>query len=54
MVLERVALLEFSYRDSAGIWSPRWPPSANLVKPSAVKVNLKLESGEVLTRMYAY
>ena len=54
VVLERVALLEFSYRDSAGIWSPRWPPSANLVKPSAVKVNLKLESGEVLTRMYAY
>jgi len=54
VLLDRVSALEFSYRDSAGIWSPRWPPAASLSHPTAVKVVLKLETGETLTRMYAY
>ncbi len=54
VVLERVAALEFSYRDSAGVWNSRWPPAANQARPTAVKVNLKLETGEALTRWYAY
>jgi general secretion pathway protein J len=54
VVLDRVASLEFSYRDNAGVWNSRWPPAANQVKPTAVKVVLKLESGEMLTRWYAY
>ena len=54
VLLERVASLEFSYRDKDGIWHLRWPPVANLSQPTAVKVELKLESGEALTRWYAY
>jgi general secretion pathway protein J len=54
VLLERVAKLEFSYRDGAGVWSPRWPPAANSGHPTAVKVELKLETGEALTRWYAY
>ncbi len=54
VLLDRVATLEFSYRDNAGLWNARWPPSANTGHPTAVKVLLKLESGEVLTRWYAY
>ncbi|PIX96187.1 MAG: type II secretion system protein GspJ [Hydrogenophilales bacterium CG_4_9_14_3_um_filter_63_34] len=54
VLLERVAALEFSYRDSAGVWNTRWPPAANLGHPTAVKVVLRLESGEALTRWYAY
>ncbi len=54
VLLERVASLEFSYRDKDGIWHLRWPPVAGLSQPSAVKVVLKLESGEALTRWYAY
>ena len=54
VLLERVAALEFAYRDRAGLWNPRWPPDPNMRQPEAVKVTLKLESGEVLTRLYAY
>jgi general secretion pathway protein J len=54
VLLERVAELEISYRDSAGLWTPRWPPNANISLPTAVKVRLKLETGEQLTRWYAY
>jgi general secretion pathway protein J len=54
VLLERVAELEFSYRDSAGLWTPRWPPNASMGQPAAVKVRLKLETGEELTRWYAY
>jgi len=54
VLLERVAALEFSYRDSAGLWNARWPVSANQGHPTAVKVILQLETGEVLSRWYAY
>jgi general secretion pathway protein J len=54
VLLERVASLEFAYRDSAGNWNPRWPPVAGMGHPTAVKVTLKLDSGEQLTRIYAY
>ncbi len=54
VLLDHVAALEFSYRDAAGLWNTRWPPNANMRQPGAVKVTLKLESGEVLTRWYAY
>lgn len=54
VLLEQVAALEFSYRDRAGLWNSRWPPVANMGQPTAVKVTLKLTSGEVLTRWYAY
>jgi len=54
VLLERVTALEFSYRDSAGIWNTRWPPAASQGHPTAVKVVLKLEKGETLTRWYAY
>jgi len=54
VLLEGVAQLEFSYRDNTGIWHMRWPPAADSHQPTAVKVSLKLESGEALTRVYAY
>lgn len=54
VLLDRVAVLEFSFRDRAGLWSQRWPLAANMSQPMAVKVRLKLESGEELTRWYAY
>jgi len=54
VLLERVAALEFSYRDQAGLWNPRWPANAETGAPTAVKVRLQLESGEELTRWYAY
>jgi general secretion pathway protein J len=54
VLLERVAALEFSYRDPAGLWNPRWPANAETGAPTAVKVRLQLESGEELTRWYAY
>lgn len=54
VLLEDVAALEFAYRDRAGIWNPRWPPVANMRQPDAVKVTLRLESGEVISRIYAY
>jgi len=54
VLLEQVAELEFSYRDNAGLWTPRWPPNINMRQPTAVKVRLKLETGEELTRWYAY
>ncbi len=54
VLLDHVSALEFSYRDLAGLWNTRWPPNASMRQPSAVKVTLKLESGEVLTRWYAY
>jgi general secretion pathway protein J len=54
VLLEHVESLEFSYRDLAGNWSLRWPPIDNPSHPAAVKVSLKLESGEVLTRWYGY
>ena len=54
VLLDRVSALEFSYRDAAGIWNTRWPPAANSSHPTAVKVMLKLETGETLTRIYAY
>ena len=54
VLLEQVAALEFSSRDGAGLWTPRWPPNVTSVQPTAVKVRLQLESGEVLTRVYAY
>jgi len=54
VLLEGVTTLEMTYRDSAGNWNPRWPPAANQSHPTAVKVILKLESGEELSRIYAY
>jgi general secretion pathway protein J len=54
VLLERVSTLEFTYRDSAGLWHQRWPPAANSVRPNGLKVLLKLESGEAITRWYAY
>jgi general secretion pathway protein J len=54
VLLERVAALDFTYRDSAGVWNLRWPAAATSGHPTAVKVVLKLESGESLTRWYAY
>lgn len=54
VLLDHVASLEFSYRDAAGLWNQRWPPNANAGHPTAVKVELKLDSGESLTRWYAY
>lgn len=54
VLLDHVSALEFSYRDTAGVWNTRWPPNANMRQPTAVKVTLKLESGEVLIRWYAY
>jgi general secretion pathway protein J len=54
VLLDNVAALEFSYRDNAGNWNLRWPPAANQPQPTAVKVTLTLQSGEILTRWYAY
>ncbi len=54
VLLEHVASLEFSYRDRAGLWNLRWPLSSDTGHPTAVKVQLKLESGEAITRLYAY
>jgi general secretion pathway protein J len=54
VLLEHVVELTFSYRDKAGIWNARWPPSSQASHPTAVKVILKLETGETLSRTYAY
>lgn len=54
VLLEKVASLEFSYRDKTGVWNLRWPVNAETGAPTAVKAVLKLASGEVLTRWYAY
>jgi general secretion pathway protein J len=54
VLLEHVAALEFSYCDSAGVCNSRWPPAAGLGHPAVIKVTLKQETGETLTRWYAY
>ena len=54
VLLDRVASLEFSYRDKTGVWNLRWPVNAETGAPTAVKALLKMETGEELTRWYAY
>lgn len=54
VLLSEVKALEFSYRANSGQWSPRWPVEGVLGRPSAVKMTLRLSTGEQVTRWHAY
>ncbi len=53
VLLEGIAALDFSYLDTDGSWSARWPMRENQTRPRAVRVELRLENGQRMSRLYA-
>jgi len=54
VLLAEVDRLEFAYRDDNGLWHARWPVEGGSGRPSAVKMTLRLRSGEQITRWHAW
>lgn len=53
-LLEGVSLFKLRYLDSNNIWQEIWTPStATLVTPSALELNITLNSGEQISRIFA-
>lgn len=53
VLLNDVVRLDFSYRDRNGIWSERWSGTDNEHSPTAIRILMRLNNGEEITRIHA-
>jgi general secretion pathway protein J len=52
-VLEGVGDFKLRHLDANGIWQPKWQNTNLTLLPTALEVTLTLQSGEVVTRIFA-